>query len=113
MIYNEFPVQMDDGMLVQLQEQPKGPENQFSMEGSRTPKKNADGELSWKVPVIITSGERMTLETVKCWAAENPVAGIEVGSLLNLLAPKVYVGITNDNKKFYGLKAAAIAKAGK
>lgn len=118
MIYNEFPVKMDDGFVVQLQDSVVYPVNQFGSDGSKTPKLNAAGEKQWEVPVVMTStgaggNTRMTMEKVKVWAPENPVEHIGAGSILSLMEPVVYVGVTNDGKKFYGLKAAAVAKAGK
>lgn len=111
MLYNEFPITMDDGFIVQLQDSTVYPTNQFNPDGTKTPKLNAEGEKQWEVPIIMTSNGRMSLEKVKVWAPENPVEHIEAGSILKLLNPMVYCGQANDGKKFYGLKAALVTKA--
>lgn len=113
MIYSEYPIDMA-GIVCQVADPISYPINEFSSDGTRKPKENAQGEKQYEVQLMITSQGRMTLDRVKVWSADgSPVEGMEAGQVVDLFMPSVYVGVANDGKKFYGLKAKAVSKAGK
>lgn len=111
MLYSQYPIDPKN-MIFQVADPVNYPVNEFSQDGSKTPKTNKEGENQYEVSLMVTDQEhgRMSLEKVKVWAMESPTAHMTAGQLVELLNPCVYVGQTNNGQKFYGLKASMIQK---
>lgn len=110
MIYSEYKIDPTD-LVCQVANSQCYPNSNFGSGGERSPKVNSKGENQFDVQLMITSGDQMSMTKCKVWAMSNPVAGMQAGSVVDLENLCVYTGMTDDGKRFYGLKADSIKEA--